>query len=211
MHPTSTLSRPTDAATRPVPSTGAVFGYAVGSLGTGIFSTVPTTLASALGLMLVATALAIPPCSAIGRRVGESRALRAGVLGYGLVTAALGVACFAHFSWPAVLLTFAALGAPFAALQVLPFTLLAHTIHDECSCGAAAEGTFTGLWTAAEKLGLAMGPALMDAALAVGGEPKCVVPIFISIVPLVLMLAALLPLLPARNVTHESSQDRAGA
>lgn len=157
-------------------------------------------LGSALGLMLVVTTVAIPFCSHIGRRVGEARVLPVGVVAYGLVAAVLGIlSYYGLLSWLGVLTIFAALGVPFAATQVLPFTLLAHTIHDERHRHAAAEGIFTGMWTAAEKLGLALGPAIMGVALAIGGEPKSVTPVFLATVPMALMLAALLPLFLARR------------
>jgi Na+/melibiose symporter-like transporter len=62
------------------------------------------------------------------------------------------------------------MGAPLAAVQVLPFVLVAHLAHAESRGGSSLEGVFTGVWTAAEKLGLALGPGVAGLALALTGE-----------------------------------------
>jgi len=77
----------------------------------------------------------------------------------------------AQLPWTALLCVFATAGVAFAGLSVLPFSMLAHLAHRErAHTGAALEATFTGLWTASEKLGLALGPALVASALALGGD-----------------------------------------
>lgn len=62
-----------------------------------------------------------------------------------------------------------ALGVPFAGLQLLPFALLAHLAHDAAADGSRSEGLFSGLWTAGEKFGLAMGPGVAGVGLSVVG------------------------------------------
>ena len=159
----------------------------------------------ALGAMLVATTLSIPAVSALGQRFGERFVLSCALLLYAVLSAWLGWSAQAGTSWPRILLIFMALGAPFAASQVLPFTLLAHTIHDELANGSDAEGFFTGIWTAFEKVGLALGPALVGVSLAVESRVQIVIPLFIAVVPTTLILAALLPLFLSRGTGLPSS------
>ncbi|MEU3252354.1 MFS transporter [Streptomyces sp. NPDC006997] len=61
-------------------------------------------------------------------------------------------------------------GVAYAGLQLLPLTLLAHTLTaDAARTGRRRAATFTGLWTAAETLALATGPALFALVLTVTG------------------------------------------
>jgi GPH family glycoside/pentoside/hexuronide:cation symporter len=160
---------------------------------------------SALGAMLILTTLSIPAWSALGRRFGDRAVLAAALVVYAILSIALGLYARESPSWIPALAIFAALGAPFAAAQVLPFTLLAHLIHDEVTNQGGAEGVFTGVWTAAEKVGLALGPSLVGVALAIGGEARVAIAPFIATVPALLALVALGPLYLARppnNTPH---------
>lgn len=69
----------------------------------------------------------------------------------------------------ATLPVFFLLGVPFAGLQLLPFALLAHLTHAESAAGARDEGLYTGMWTAGEKMALALGPAAVGLGLAWSG------------------------------------------
>jgi glycoside/pentoside/hexuronide:cation symporter, GPH family len=160
---------------------------------------------TALGAMLIVTILTIPAWSALGRRFGDRAMLAAALVLYAMLSVALGLYARANPSWIASLAIFAALGAPFAAAQVLPFTLLAHLIHDEVANQGGAEGVFTGVWTAAEKVGLALGPALVGIALAIGGEASVAIAPFIAIVPALLALAALGPLYLGRSASNNAA------
>ncbi|MBY6064154.1 MFS transporter [Pseudidiomarina sediminum] len=61
-------------------------------------------------------------------------------------------------------------GLGFAAIQMIPYALLTDTIHQHgANHGFGAEGIFTGIWTATEKLGLALAPFLVGVALQAGG------------------------------------------
>jgi Na+/melibiose symporter-like transporter len=69
-----------------------------------------------------------------------------------------------------VLALYALIGIPFAGIQVGPFALVAHLTHDAArATGMRQEGLFTGLWTAGEKLGLAIGPGIAGLGLALIG------------------------------------------
>lgn len=69
----------------------------------------------------------------------------------------------------ATLPVFFLLGVPFAGLQLLPFALLAHLTHADSAEGARNEGLYTGMWTAGEKMALALGPAAVGLGLAWAG------------------------------------------
>jgi Na+/melibiose symporter-like transporter len=162
-------------------------------------------LGVALGAMLLVTTLTIPLWSALGRRFGDRVILACAAVAYGLLSVGLALSVWARPSWTATLSIFAALGAPFAAAQVLPFTLLAHLIHEEVAKRTGAEGIFTGMWTAAEKVGLALGPGLLGLALAIWGHARVTIPPFIGIVPVALMLGALIPLFISRSPPYANS------
>ena len=125
-------------------------------------------LGVALGIMLIATSLTAPLLAWAGTRWGEARVLTLSLLGYILAAAIVALAARDQ-SWPVMLVGFALAGPAFAGLQVLPYTMVAHLIHARGVGGAAVEGTLTGMWTAAEKIGLAVGPLLTGLALAVIG------------------------------------------
>ncbi len=64
----------------------------------------------------------------------------------------------------------AVVGVAYAGLQLLPLTMLADTLAaDAARTGSRRAATFTGLWTAAETLALAVGAGVFAALLALGG------------------------------------------
>jgi len=60
-------------------------------------------------------------------------------------------------------------GVGFGGLQLLPFALLTDVIHRARLAGQDSAGAFTGVWTAVEKGGLALGPLVVGVFLSVGG------------------------------------------
>ena len=154
-------------------------------------------LGNALALMLVATTITIPAWSAIARRIGDRKTLATALAAYAILAVVLG-AVAGYASWSVVLLLFALLGIPLAASQVIPFTLLAHLVREESATSGAVEGVFTGVWTASEKVGLALGPALVGLALSVAGTPRDAAPGLIASIPPALLLSAMLPLALSR-------------
>ncbi|MFI6889086.1 MFS transporter [Streptosporangium canum] len=59
------------------------------------------------------------------------------------------------------------IGVCYAALRLLPLSLLPETVHaDAARTGHAQSGAFTGLWTAGETAGMAVGPGLFALVLA---------------------------------------------
>ncbi|GGV48869.1 MFS transporter [Kitasatospora herbaricolor] len=64
----------------------------------------------------------------------------------------------------------AVVGVAYAGLQLLPLTMLADTLAaDAARTGSRRAATFTGLWTAAETLALAVGAGVFAALLALSG------------------------------------------
>lgn len=144
----------------------------------------------AMFAMLGATTLAVPLWALVGRRWGESRALAGASLLFAAVATGVGLASLSDWSWPLVLVLFACVGAPFGGMQVLPFTLVAHLVHAEAG-GAGDEGVFTGIWTAAEKLGLTLGPGIVGLTLALVSNDVRKLAMFVTFGPGILVLASL--------------------
>ncbi|UPT62792.1 MAG: MFS transporter [Hyphomonadaceae bacterium JAD_PAG50586_4] len=124
----------------------------------------------AMGVMLIITIITTPLWGWLGARFGNRAVLALGALAYAGASAAFGFALMQGGDWSAALIGFALMGAPLAAVQVLPFVLMAHLAHAESHGGSSLEGVFTGVWTASEKLGLALGPAIAGLALALTQE-----------------------------------------
>jgi GPH family glycoside/pentoside/hexuronide:cation symporter len=123
----------------------------------------------ALGSLLLVTILATPVWAVVMRRIGARATIMAAAALYGLATLSF-LVLPPH---PSTLLTFgvyALIGIPFAGIQIGPFALAAHMIHASAeSSGVRREGLFTGLWTAGEKVGLALGPGAAGFGLMLVG------------------------------------------
>lgn len=146
-------------------------------------------IGTALGIYLLATIIAVQFWSWLARRIGLSRALCAAAIAYGAGVILIGCLVFFKASWPVALGVLAVAGIPFAGLQVLPFIFVGEIVR---GAGEDAEGRFTGVWTATEKLGLAFGPALVGIALSVsGGNVAIGTAAFLCVVPPVLCLISL--------------------
>ena len=133
-----------------------VLGLGEGESGTALFA------------MLAGTLLALPVWSWAQRRCDGRRLLVTALLGY-LLVAGLFRLLPAEFPPAGVRALFFLLGVPFAGLQLLPFTELAHVAHEDAQAGNRVEGLYTGVWTAGEKLALAIGPAAAGLGLALSG------------------------------------------
>ncbi|RSN02927.1 MFS transporter [Nonomuraea sp. WAC 01424] len=113
--------------------------------------------------------LAVPVWARLARAYGTVRCYLAASAGFTAVALAL-VPAIAAGSLTATLALTALAGVCYAALQLLPLSLLPDTVHaDAVRTGHAQAGAFTGLWTAGETAGLALGPGLFALVLAVSG------------------------------------------
>jgi GPH family glycoside/pentoside/hexuronide:cation symporter len=139
---------------------------------TGAFQRPEGDVGIAMVGMLGATTLSMPIWAWTARRLGIVRVLVVAVLLFGSGSIAIGALALSGSSWLACRCAYAFTGVAFAGLQVLPYTLVAHLIHHAVIDGRAGESSFTGVWTAAEKLGLAFGPAFTGITLAVWQAEK---------------------------------------
>ncbi|MEU6200723.1 MFS transporter [Streptomyces sp. NPDC047061] len=103
----------------------------------------------------------------VARRLGKQRSLLAAqaVFVAGSLVLALGAAA----GLPLLIAAVATLGVAFAAMQLLPLSMVPDVIAAAGPAGTASAGSYTGVWTAAEATGSALGPYAYAACLAVGG------------------------------------------
>jgi glycoside/pentoside/hexuronide:cation symporter, GPH family len=147
-------------------------------------------IGTALGVYLLATLIAVPFWSWAGKCYGLNRVLNWASLSYGVSVVAIGALVLTHADWSTALLVLAVTGIPFAGLQVLPFTLVGEVIRAEAR---DSEGRYTGVWTAVEKLGLSIGPALVGITLSLSsGAVALGIGLFVCFVPPLLCLLSLL-------------------
>ncbi|AXL11152.1 MFS transporter [Microbacterium foliorum] len=158
---------------------------------------------SLVGPALVAT----PVWTAIARRIGKERAFAVASGLFTVAAATLVIAAWLPGGW--MYGSIAMAGIAYAGLQSLPMAMLPDVIsHDEQRSGAGHAGTFTGVWTAGETIGFALGATAVSLTLAATGYISTVagttaqqpdealtgIVLSFSILPAVLMLASLLTL-----------------
>ena len=128
-----------------------------------------TGAATILFVCFVGPALLLTPAwSALGGRIGKKRGYLASsvVLAVGAL-----LAVFARQApFGVVVAAVAIVGVGYAGAQVFPLAMLPDAAAvDARRTGSSRVGVYTGVWTAGETLGLALGPALFALVLAVGG------------------------------------------
>ncbi|GIF76522.1 MFS transporter [Asanoa siamensis] len=120
-------------------------------------------MAAFLGPALLAT----PVWLVVARRIGKQRGL---LLAQAVFAAGCLVAVVGHRIPLALLVAaVAVLGIAFAALQLLAFAMLPDVVAAASGRDIGDAGSYTGVWTAADSAGGAIGPYLYAACLAVGG------------------------------------------
>ncbi|MFF5147656.1 MFS transporter [Streptomyces sp. NPDC013157] len=127
---------------------------------------------SALTTVLIAAFMApavltTPLWVLVARRLGKQRSLLAAQAAFvgGSLVLALGAAA----GLPLLIAAVAVLGVAFAAMQLMPLSMVPDVIAAAGPAGAASAGSYTGVWTAAEATGGALGPYVYSACLAAGG------------------------------------------
>ncbi|MFA1539920.1 MFS transporter [Actinomadura monticuli] len=123
-------------------------------------------LTSAMFVCMVApSAFAVPLWRALSRKYGLVNCYAVALV----LFAAAALALYPAITSAAGVLAFSGLiGVCYAAVQLLPLSLLPETVHaDTGRTGHAQSGAFTGLWTAAETGALALGPGVFALILAV--------------------------------------------
>lgn len=111
--------------------------------------------------------LATPLWVLVARRFGKQRGLLGAQAAF--VVASLVLALGAAAGLPLLIGAVAVLGVAFAAMQLMPLSMVPDVIAASGPGGTARAGSFTGVWTTAEATGGALGPYVYSACLAVGG------------------------------------------
>jgi Na+/melibiose symporter-like transporter len=139
-------------------------------------------------------------------RIGRQRGKRAGLIASSalFVLAAAGLATGRGDRTALVVGLVVLAGVGYAGMQMFPLSMLPDVIAaEETASGRRRAGVFTGVWTAAETLGLAVGPGLLGGLLAGAGyisggseipQPGSAITavrLGFSLVPAVLVLASL--------------------
>ena len=122
-----------------------------------------------LFVCFVGPALLVMP---VWRRVSERMGKRRGFIAASLLFAvgALGAAAAPVLPVAAVYLVTALVGCGYAGQQVFALSMLPDTIaYDAYRTGRRQAGVFTGIWTAGETLGLALGPQIFGLVLQIFG------------------------------------------
>ncbi|WP_431074411.1 MFS transporter [Microbacterium phyllosphaerae] len=159
-------------------------------------------------LTLVGPALvATPVWTVVARRIGKERAFAIASILFTAAAATLVLAAWMPGAWMYGAIGFA--GIAYAGLQSLPMAMLPDVIsHDERASGRGQAGTFTGVWTAGETVGFALGATAVSLTLAATGYVSTVagatveqpdaaitgIVLSFSILPALLMAASLLTL-----------------
>ena len=122
-----------------------------------------------LFVCFVGPALVLTPAwSALGTRIGKKRGYTASsvVLAVGALLAATAQSAPVALVYAAVVLV----GVGYAGCQVFPMAMLPDAASvDARRTGSSRVGVYTGVWTAGETLGLALGPGVFALVLALGG------------------------------------------
>ncbi|MGO2746731.1 MFS transporter [Microbacterium sp.] len=166
-------------------------------------SAVEILFVALVGPALIAT----PGWTAISKRVGKERSFLAASCLFLVASASIVVAIWMPGAW--LYAAVAVSGIAYAGLQSLPMAMLPDVIsHDERTSGPGQAGTFTGIWTAGETVGFALGATAVSLMLAATGYVSSVagvestqpseaitgIVLSFSILPAVLMALSIIPL-----------------
>ncbi|MEU8183733.1 MFS transporter [Micromonospora sp. NPDC049047] len=128
-------------------------------------------LTTVLVAAFVAPALLVTPAwLVLARRVGKQRALLGAQGAFAIGSLVLAVGRPAGL--PVLIGAVAVLGVAFAGMQLLPFSMLPDVIRaaaTDRTTETTGAGTYTGVWTATEATGAALGPYAYALCLAIGG------------------------------------------
>jgi Na+/melibiose symporter-like transporter len=122
-----------------------------------------------LFVALIAPALACAPLWAVvSRRIGKERGFAVASALFAVAASSLVGMLWAPGAW--VYLPVALAGAAYAGMQSLPMAMLPDVItHDAARTGVDRAGSFSGVWTAGETAGMALGSTLLTVVLAATG------------------------------------------
>lgn len=171
-----------------------------------------------LFVALIAPALLMAPVwKLVADRIGKERGFRIASSAFLAATAVLGVMIWTPGWW--ILAPVALAGAAYAGMQTLPMAMLPDVIaHDHTAGGHDnRSGVFSGVWTAGETTGMALGATVLSIVLAATGyiettatvevvQPDAAVTgiaVAFSLLPAALMLLSLVALARYRLREHD--------
>lgn len=157
-----------------------------------------------MGAFLAPAVFASPVWLKVSRRIGKQRGLLLSQAMFIVGTAAL--LGGDRLGIPATVAIVVLLGIAFAGLQLFAFSMVPDAVAAAERRGSSRAGAYTGVWTATEAVGTAIGPYVYSAVLVVGGFVSAVdgdsvaqsdtalsaLLIGFTLVPAVLMTVALL-------------------
>ncbi|GAA1978642.1 MFS transporter [Microbacterium pumilum] len=173
-----------------------------------------------LFVALIAPALfAAPGWGVLARRIGKERAFSIASVLFACAALTILGTLWAPGAW--IYVPVAVAGVAYAGMQSLPMSMLPDVIsHDERTSGPGQAGSFSGVWTAGETIGFALGATTLSIILAVTGyvsstaaetvtQPSAAITgivVSFSLVPAVLVGLSLLTLAryPLRRTDIES-------
>lgn len=122
-----------------------------------------------LFIALIAPALfAAPAWGLLSRRSGKERTFAIASSVFALAALTIVCALWAPGDW--IYAPVAVAGVAYAGMQSLPMAMLPDVIsHDEVTSGPGHAGAFSGVWTAGETIGFALGATALTIVLAVTG------------------------------------------
>lgn len=120
-----------------------------------------------MGAFLAPAVVASPLWLRLSRSLGKQRGLLAAQALFILGSAAMLVADRVGVAFTVAVV--ALLGLSFAGLQLLAFSMLPDAVAAAERRGISRAGAYTGVWTATEAVGTAIGPYVYAMALAIGG------------------------------------------
>lgn len=127
----------------------------------------PELTPALVALFMGPAVLTTPLWVLAARRLGKQRCLLTAQSGF--VAGSLVLALGAGAGLPVLVIAMALLGVSFAAMQLMPLSMVPDVIAASGPGGPARAGAYTGLWTAAEATGGAVGPYIFSAVLLAGG------------------------------------------
>ncbi|MEV7503297.1 MFS transporter [Streptomyces sp. NPDC093018] len=122
-----------------------------------------------MGAFLVPATVAGPGWLRVSRRIGKQSGLLLSQAVFAAGSLALAASGRLGAAGAAVLVLVAALGTAFAGLQLFAFSMVPDAVAAAETRGRARAGAYTGVWTATEAAGTALGPYVYATVLALGG------------------------------------------
>lgn len=156
-----------------------------------------------MGAFLAPAVVAGPMWLAVSRRLGKQRGLLLSQLIF--IVGSLALAAGGTLGVAVTTAVIVLLGTSFAGLQLFAFSMLPDAVAVAERGGSSRAGAYTGVWTATEATGTAIGPYLYSAVLAIGGfvsttaghevvqsaVAQTALVVGITVVPAVLMVVAI--------------------